>query len=46
MERFHVTQDQAFAVLVRVSSHTNRKLRDLASELATTSHLPGLTAED
>jgi GAF domain-containing protein len=47
MERFHITQDQAFSVLSRVSSRQNMKLRLLAEELAVTGHLPGIprTAE-
>ncbi|WP_245784633.1 GAF and ANTAR domain-containing protein [Geodermatophilus amargosae] len=36
MERHRLTADQAFAVLVRASSHTNRKLADIAEELSTT----------
>ncbi|WP_369259098.1 GAF and ANTAR domain-containing protein [Geodermatophilus amargosae] len=36
MERHRLTADQAFAVLVRASSYTNRKLADLAEELSTT----------
>jgi GAF domain-containing protein len=40
MERHKLTADQAFAVLVRTSSLTNRKLRDIADELTTTGRLP------
>jgi GAF domain-containing protein len=40
MERHMLTADQAFAVLVRTSSLTNRKLRDIADELTTTGRLP------
>lgn len=40
MERHRITADQAFAVLARASTHTNRKLFDLAEELATTGTLP------
>jgi GAF domain-containing protein len=40
MERHKLTSDQAFAVLVRSSSLTNRKLRDVADELTSTGHLP------
>ncbi|MGY1638887.1 GAF and ANTAR domain-containing protein [Geodermatophilus sp. SYSU D00742] len=36
MERYRLTPDQAFAVLASISSHTNRKLRDIADEIATT----------
>ncbi|ABS03491.1 GAF and ANTAR domain-containing protein [Kineococcus radiotolerans] len=39
MERFKITADQAFALLSRVSQDTNRKLREVADELATTGHL-------
>ena len=41
MERYKITADQAFGLLVRASSVTNRKLRDLAEELSTTGALPG-----
>ena len=40
MERHRLTADQAFAVLIRTSSLTNRKLRSIADELATTGQLP------
>jgi GAF domain-containing protein len=40
MERYKLTPEQAFAVLVGASSHTNRKLRDVAEELGTTGTLP------
>jgi len=40
MERHHLTAAQAFQVLVRTSSHTNRKLFDLAEELTTTGTMP------
>jgi transcriptional regulator with GAF, ATPase, and Fis domain len=36
MERHNITADQAFALLVRASQHSNRKLTDLARELAET----------
>jgi GAF domain-containing protein len=39
MERHRLTAAQAFALLVRTSSLTNRKLRDVADELSTTGHL-------
>ena len=39
MERFKITADQAFSILVRVSQDSNRKLFDLAEELAQTGHL-------
>jgi GAF domain-containing protein len=41
MERHRLTAPQAFQVLVRASSHTNRKLFDLADELTTTGTMPG-----
>jgi GAF domain-containing protein len=40
MERFRLTSDQAFKVLVGASSHTNRKVRDVAEELCATGALP------
>ena len=40
MERHKVTAEQAFEVLVRISMRTNRKLRDIADQLATTGELP------
>ena len=40
MERFKITSGQAFTLLVRVSQHNNRKLRDIAAELANTGQLP------
>jgi putative methionine-R-sulfoxide reductase with GAF domain len=40
MERYKVDAQKAFALLVRASQHTNRKLRDVAAELATTGQLP------
>jgi GAF domain-containing protein len=42
MERLKITADQAFAVLIRISQHRNRKLRDVAEELATTGRLPSV----
>jgi GAF domain-containing protein len=42
MERFDLTPHAAFAVLVRVSSTTHRKLSDIADELVSTRRLPGL----
>ncbi|WP_233488932.1 GAF and ANTAR domain-containing protein [Blastococcus sp. TF02-09] len=41
MERHKLTADQAFGVLVRTSSLTNRKLHDLAEEFTSTGQLPG-----
>lgn len=40
MERFRLTADQAFGVLSRVSQEMNRKLVDIAGELADTGALP------
>lgn len=39
MERFKISADQAFEMLVAVSQHRHVKLRDLAFELATTGEL-------
>ncbi|MCZ2827544.1 GAF and ANTAR domain-containing protein [Modestobacter sp. VKM Ac-2986] len=39
MERHRLTAVQAFDLLVRTSSLTNRKLRDVADELTSTGHL-------
>ena len=39
MERYRLTAVQAFDLLVRTSSLTNRKLRDVADELTSTGHL-------
>lgn len=41
MERHRLTADQAFQVLVRTSSVTNRKRFDVAEELTTAGELPG-----
>ncbi len=40
MERFKVTADQAFELLVMTSQKTHRKLRDVADELTTSGQLP------
>ena len=40
MERYQIDQDEAFAFLVRCSSHQNRKLYDIAVELVETRELP------
>ncbi len=40
MERHKITPEQAFALLVRASTRTHRRLRDVADELATTGDLP------
>ena len=39
MERFKLTADQAFSLLVRVSQHTNRKVYEIAEELTETGYL-------
>jgi len=40
MERYWLTASQAFELLVRASSHTNRKLFDVAEELTSTGSMP------
>lgn len=40
MERFDLDPDRAFVVLTRLSSHANRKLRDIALEIVQTRLLP------
>lgn len=40
MERYGVDEDRAFAILKRYSQDHNIKLRDLATELVTSLHLP------
>lgn len=42
MERFKLNADQAFQVLVAVSQHQHRKLRDVADDLAATGDLPNV----
>lgn len=41
MERHKITQERAFDVLARASQNTNRKLSDIAAELASSGRLPG-----
>lgn len=41
MERFKLTGEQAFLLLVRASQTSNRKLHDIAQELALSGELPG-----
>ena len=41
MAREKVTADEAFELLRKASQALNRKLRDLAEEIATTGELPG-----
>ncbi|MVA77762.1 ANTAR domain-containing protein [Auraticoccus sp. F435] len=45
MERFGITAEQAFRLLVRVSQQDNRKLRDVAEELTRTRRTPGAPQE-
>jgi GAF domain-containing protein len=40
MERYRLDEQQAFAYLSRLSSHQNRKLRDLAQDLVATRTVP------
>jgi GAF domain-containing protein len=40
IERYALTPEAAFAVLTRVSSHSNRKLRDVAADIVETRRLP------
>jgi GAF domain-containing protein len=40
MERLGLTADQAFETLSQMSQHQNRKLRDIAADLARTGELP------
>jgi len=42
MERFKISGDQAFLLLTRASQNRNRKLRDIAEELAHTGDVAGL----
>jgi GAF domain-containing protein len=42
MERYKVTATQAFAMLVQISSITNRRLVDIAEELVTTGAMPNV----
>ncbi len=45
MERFGLTEDQSFALLQRLSSELNRKLRDVAHDIVSTREMPSF-AED
>jgi len=42
MERFHLSATQAFALMTRVSSQQNMKIRTLAEEIVRTAHMPGV----
>ena len=44
MERYRLTPDQAFSLLVRVSQHTHVKVRDLAQQLSLTGQLDVATS--
>jgi GAF domain-containing protein len=46
MERYKITDSQAFSMLVVVSQRANRKLRDVAQELATTGELQSAPPPD
>lgn len=41
MERFDISADQAFSVLVRVSQDENRRVAQVAADLVRTRHTPG-----
>lgn len=43
MERYKIDAQKAFTLLVRASQQSNTKLRDLATELADTGHITGVT---
>ena len=45
MERFKVTDAQAFSLLIRVSQNTNTPLREVADKLTQTGDVAGLTLE-
>ena len=44
MERMKITMDEAFNVLVFISQHEHRKLREIAEELVFTGVLPDASA--
>lgn len=50
MERYHISSDQAFRLLTRISQTGNHKIRTIAEELVTTGHIralrPPTTKED
>lgn len=46
MERYGLTGDAAFAVLVRYSQRSNRKLRHVAEDLVAGGNLPGLDRQE
>lgn len=41
MERFKLAPDEAFTLLARASSMTNRRIKDIAEDVAATGELPG-----
>ncbi|WP_245588739.1 GAF and ANTAR domain-containing protein [Actinoalloteichus caeruleus] len=43
MERYKMTEDQAFALIRTQSQHRNVKIRDLAERIAATGEIPGAT---
>jgi GAF domain-containing protein len=43
MERFKIDQAAAFELLVAISQHTHRKLRDIAEDLTSTGELPSFS---
>ncbi len=45
MERYKITGDQAFCLLIRVSQNTNMKLRDIADHLTATGELAARSCE-
>lgn len=45
MERFKITDEEAFLLLARSSSLSNRKLRDIAADLTRTGALTGMRTE-
>jgi ANTAR domain-containing protein len=40
MERYKITPEQAFDLLIAASQHTHRKLYDIAGHLSATGELP------
>lgn len=43
MERFQLSASQAFALMTRLSSQQNVKIRVLSEEIVRTAHMPGVT---
>ncbi|WP_245580168.1 GAF and ANTAR domain-containing protein [Arthrobacter castelli] len=46
MERYKITEQQAFLMLARASQNTNIKLLRIAEQLADTGEIPGLSGDD